>query len=164
MLYVFVEGYDDKRFISKFLNSCDTDIIEYASDKKEKTDNFIKSIKSMPYADYLFFADADGRTISDTKVYIKSIYPNIDMDKIIVVQYEIESWYYAGLSQTNHDKVKFKRYVYDTNSLTKEMFNSKLPKLADRIFYMQQILNCYCVQEARQRNCSINTFLDIIAI
>lgn len=164
MLYVFVEGYDDKRLISKFLNDCNTGIIEYASDKKEKTDNFIKSIKSMPYADYLFFADADGKTIADTKAYIKSIYTYIDIDKIIVVQYEIESWYYAGLNQTNHDRLKFKKYVHDTNSLTKEMFNSKLPKLSDRIFYMQQILNCYCVQEARQRNISINSFFDTIAI
>lgn len=164
MLYVFVEGYDDRRFISKFLNDCDTDIIEYASDKKEKTDNFIKSIKSMPYDDYLFFADADGKTIAATKAYIKSIYTNIDIDKIIVVQYEIESWYYAGLNQVSHDKLKFKKYIHNTDSLTKEMFNSKLPKLSDRIFYMQQILNCYCVQEARQRNCSINSFFDTIAI
>lgn len=164
MLYVFVEGNDDKRFILKFLNNCNVEIIEYASDKKEKTDNFIKSIKSMPYADYLFLADADGKTIADTKAYIKSIYTNIDIDKIFVVQYEIESWYYAGLNQANHNKLRFKSYIHDTNSLTKEMFNSKLPKLSDRIFYMQQILNCYCVQEARQRNCSINSFFDTIEI
>ena len=164
MLYVFVEGYDDKRFISKFLNDCDIEIIEYASDKKEKTDNFIKSIKSMPYADYLFFADADGRTIADTKQYIQSIYTNIDIEKIIVVQYEIESWYYAGLTQANHEKLNFKRYTHDTNSLTKEMFNAKLPKPSDKIFYMQHILNCYCIQDARQRNRSINTFFDTIAI
>lgn len=163
MLYVFVEGIDDKRFCSCFFDKNEiADYIEYASDKKEKTNNFIKSIKSIPCMDYLLFADADGRTIEQTKQYIKSLYRDVDIEKIIVVQYEIESWYYAGLNKTNHDKMKIKRYVYDTNDLTKEMFNAKLPKPSERIYYMQQILNCFCVQEARLRNHSINRFFDVI--
>ena len=41
MLYIFVEGDDDSRFISNFSRAQETIIIEYASDKKEKTTNFI---------------------------------------------------------------------------------------------------------------------------
>ena len=163
MLYIFVEGDDDSRFISNFSRVQETIIIEYASDKKEKTTNFIKSIKSMPYADYLFLADSDGKSIDDTKTYIKSIYANVDTEKIIVVQYEIQSWYYAGLSRVDHDRLKFKKYMDDTNSLTKEAFYSKLPRFSERIYYMQQILKYYNISQARKRNRSINSFFDTIA-
>lgn len=108
-------------------------------------------------------ADSDGKSIDDTKTYIKSIYANVDTEKIIVVQYEIESWYYAGLSRVDHDRLKFKKYLDDTNSLTKEAFYSKLPRFSERIFYMQQILKCYNVSQARKRNHSINSFFDTIA-
>ena len=108
-------------------------------------------------------ADSDGKSIDDTKTYIKSIYANVDTEKIIVVQYEIESWYYAGLSRVDHDRLKFKKYMDDTNSLTKEAFYSKLPRFSERIYYMQQILKYYNISQARKRNRSINSFFDTIA-
>lgn len=161
-LYIFVEGLDDKRFLSNFMKGCNILILEYASEKKEKTESYIKSINSMPHADYLFFADSDGKTVDETKIYIKNVYGSIDTEKIVVVQYEIESWYYAGLSQEDHERLKLKKYEYNTNSLTKEMFNAKLPKLAERVYYMQEILRCYNIREARQRNNTVNLFFERI--
>jgi len=58
-LFICVEGNDDERFfneifIPKFKEKYDTvKIIRYATMKKEKVDNFIKSIKAMG-ADYIY--------------------------------------------------------------------------------------------------------------
>ncbi len=63
-LYLFVEGEDDERFfksiiIPKLQRTYYAIIpIPYAQDKKEKTDHFIKSIKSMK-ADYIYVTDID---------------------------------------------------------------------------------------------------------
>ena len=115
------------------------------------------------YSILLQLQDYLVKVSSYTSLVKESIYANVDTEKIIVVQYEIESWYYAGLSRVDHDRLKFKKYLDDTNSLTKEAFYSKLPRFSERIFYMQQILKCYNVSQARKRNHSINSFFDTIA-
>ena len=53
LLFIFVEGDDDERFFNRILSpklqeKYDTvKIIRYATMKKEKVDNFIRSIKAM---------------------------------------------------------------------------------------------------------------------
>ena len=53
LLFIWVEGDDDERFFNrilspKFQEKYDTvKIIQYAKMKKEKVDNFIRSIKAM---------------------------------------------------------------------------------------------------------------------
>ena len=64
-LFIWVEGNDDERFfnkifIPKFKEKYDTvNIIKYAKLKKERIDNFIKSIKAMG-ADYIYLTDINN--------------------------------------------------------------------------------------------------------
>ena len=74
------------------------EIIPYASIKRTKVDNFLKSIRLMKN-DYIFVADIDAeQSVRDKKQVLYSHFSHIDGGSIIVVIKEIESWYYAGLS------------------------------------------------------------------
>ena len=127
MFFVFVEGVDDERFFKSYFSNryADLVIIQYANLQKDKIIKFIKSIQSTPDSDYIFLGDEDGETIEGKTEKIMQCYSSLEREKIYIVQFEIESWYYAGLSPENHKKLKLKKYEFHTNSLTKEKFNSK---------------------------------------
>jgi len=64
-LYIWVEGEDDERFFKKIMEpklQKKYDFVEtrcYAAMKKEKIDNFLKSIKAMG-ADYIYVTDINN--------------------------------------------------------------------------------------------------------
>ena len=155
-----MEGPDDKRFFTKIYGDyfgCFNPIL-YAGWPPAKINNFIYSITCMPDSDYIFFGDADGKTIEEKKNILISRYPNLDSRKVFIVQYEIESWYYAGVSTTVCQKLKMKQDIYNTDNLTKEDFNAKLPQKVDRKFIMSQILELYELNLAISRNTSLSRF------
>ena len=160
MLYVFVEGPDDERFLTKIYKKClgNYKFIKYAVLSPEKIKKFIQSINCMPDSDYVFFADADGKTIDEKRDILINRYSNLDKNKVFIVQYEIESWYYAGASEEVCQKLKLKHYISDTNGLTKEHFNAKLPQKTDRKFIMNKILEMYELELAISRNTSLSHF------
>ena len=51
-----------------------------------------------------------------------------------------------------------KRYMYCTDQLTKEKFNSNLPKKIDRKYAMSLILSSYELEIAVNRNASLSIF------
>lgn len=160
MLHVFIEGADDERFFTKIYGKCFGDFkpIQYTGWTPTKINNFIRSISCMPDSDYLFFGDADGKTVEEKKALLTQRYSFLDDNKVFIVQYEIESWYYAGASAGICQKLKLKQYVHNTDSLTKEDFNAKLPKKTDRKFIMSQLLDLYEMELAVSRNRSLSCF------
>jgi hypothetical protein len=74
------------------------------------------------------------------------------------VQYEIESWYYAGVSEDACKKMKLKHFQNNTDDLTKEDFNNKIRRLSDRKSIMLQMLNEYSLGLAVTRNTSLSVF------
>ena len=170
MLYVFVEGPDDTRYFDKIYAGYFRERfgyykppIEYAHWKKTKIDNFLKTIPSIPGADYLFFGDADGKSIEEKKQELTGIYKNLSPEKIFIVRYEIESWYYAGIDENQCLKLKLKHYEYMTDFLTKENFDNKLPARPDRVVIMRKILDSYSIELALPRNQSLSVFHAAIA-
>ena len=160
MLHIFVEGPDDERFFNNIYGSYwdEFKFIKYAGWPSAKINNFIRSICCMENCDYLFLGDADGKTIEDKTSILINRYPNLEKDKVFIVQYEIESWYYAGVSALVCQKLNLKQYVHNTDNLTKEHFNSKIPKKADRKYIMAEILKFYELQLAIGRNTSLAIF------
>lgn len=160
MLIVFVEGPDDEAYFTKIFapswGLCK--IIQYAGMKKDKINNYIKSISCMPGSDYLFFGDSDGVAINEKRQALLSNFPNLDADKVFIVQFEIESWYYAGVDEQTCRKLKMKHFVFPTDNLTKEQFNAKLARPSDRKYVMACILNQYMLDLAVTRNSSLNEF------
>lgn len=55
-------------------------------------------------------------------------------------------------------KIEMKQYVHNTDGLTKEDFNAKLPQKTDRKFIMSQILELYELDLATLRNTSLSHF------
>ena len=161
MLIVFVEGPDDEAYFSKVFAPSwgQYKIIQYAGMKKDKINNYIKSISCMPDSDYLFFGDSDGVAISEKCQALLSSFPNLVADKVFIVQYEIESWYYAGIDEQAARKLKMKHFVFSTDSLTKEQFNAKLARPSDRKYVMACILNQYMLNLAVTRNNSLSLFV-----
>ena len=155
MIYIFVEGDDDKNFFEKIILPIYPDylqIIEYSQRRAKDIQGYIHSINSMPDADYLFFGDEDGIGIENKKNALLNKYSFLDRKKLFIVQYEIESWYYAGVCLTDCKALKLTKYQEETNSLTKEQFYSKLPSRINRKEIMLQMLDCYSKELAEGRN------------
>jgi len=165
-LFIWVEGNDDERFfnkifIPKFKEKYDTvNIIKYAKLKKERIDNFIKSIKAMG-ADYIYLMDINNSTcVTSKKEEIEKKHPNIDKEKIIVVVKEIESWYLAGLDNMVCNQLKIKNFA-NTDNITKEKFNALIPrKFTSRIDFMSETLKNFSIEIAKHKNNSFKYFVE----
>ena len=165
-LFLWVEGNDDERFferaiIPKIKEKYNTvQIIKYATMKREKTDNFIKSIEAMG-ADYIYFADINNsHSIMDKKEKIQLMHKYIDPNKIIIVIKEIESWYLAGLNNKACNQLKIDN-IETTDNITKEKFNTLIPKkFTSRIDFMLEILKIFSIKEAKLKNKSFKYFIE----
>ena len=164
-LYLWVEGDDDERFfkkviIPKFQEKYDNiKIIKYATMRKEKKDNFIKSIRAIN-ADYIYFADInDSPCITAKKDIINKQHNLIDINNVLIVIKEIESWYLAGLNNDSCRQLKIK-FRNNTDNVTKETFNNLIPmKYTSRIDFMVEILKRFSITEAIRKNKSFNYFI-----
>ena len=131
-LYIWVEGPDDERFFNKiikpiFLKKYDViETITYAHLKKEKIQNFLKSIISMD-ADYIYVADINNSPcVMSKKAKMQMKVQNLDDARINIVIKEIESWYLAGLGDKESESFKISTFK-TTDSIIKEQFNSIIP-------------------------------------
>jgi hypothetical protein len=165
-LFILVEGEDDVRFFGRIIKPLlihrydALEIIPYASIKRSKVDNFLKSIRLMNN-DYIFFADIDTeQSVRDKKQILYSHFSHIDGGSIIVVIKEIESWYYAGLSHESALVLDVPDLPF-TDELTKEDFNRLIPKKYDsRIDFMFEILKYFSIDSAGKKNHSFRFFAE----
>ena len=165
-LCVFLEGNDDERFfesIVKPILSPQYDLIQiwqYAQKPRRRTKNFLRAIKAMN-SDYFFFVDINNLPcVTSKKENIGEEYGEIiDLNKIIVVVREIESWYLAGVNYKNSRGLRI-RNLRNTCNITKEQFNSLIPKQFDsRIDFMIEILKRFSIQTAKKKNKSFGYFM-----
>jgi len=165
-LFILVEGEDDVRFFGRiikplFITLYDSvEIIPYASIRRTKVDNFLKSIRLMKN-DYIFVADIDAEpSVRDKKQVLYSHFSHIDGGSIIVVIKEIESWYYAGLSRESAQTLNVPDLPF-TDDLTKEDFNRLIPRKYDsRIDFMFEILKYFSIDSAGEKNHSFRFFVE----
>jgi len=165
-LFILVEGEDDVRFFGRvvkplFVTRYDSvEILPYASIKRQKVNNFLKSIAQMKN-DYIFVADIDTeRSVRDKKQLLYYWFSNINGGNIVIVIREIESWYYAGLPDTALQKFGIPPLA-STDELTKEGFNELIPPSFDsRIDFMFEILKSFSVDTATRQNRSFRFFVE----
>lgn len=168
-LYVFVEGVDDERFCDKIFfpifnkkyNA--VKVIQYAGKTSKKIGNFLKSIDSMR-DDYFFVTDINDKPcVTAKKQKVRETWKVTNEDKIIVIIKEIESWYLAGLDEKALSKLKIScsHLLRDTDSLSKEKFDTLIPRKFDsRIDFMLELLKNFSIQTAKQKNRSFNYFFE----
>jgi hypothetical protein len=165
-LFILVEGEDDVRFFGRVIKPLlvphydDIEIIPYASIKRLKVNNFLKSMTQMRN-EYVLVADIDTeRSVRDKKQLLYHWYPDINGGNIIVVIREIESWYYAGLPDSSLQRFGLP-VLATTDELTKEDFNALIPKSFDsRIDFMFEILKTFSPTIAVRRNRSFQFFFE----
>jgi len=165
-LFIWVEGEDDERFFKNVLKPKlqtkydSVEIRKYATLKKEKIDNFIKSIEAMG-ASYIFVTDINNYPcVTAKKEEIQRKFKNIDNDKIIVVIKEIESWYLAGLDDKACKKFRIRNFS-ETDNIEKDQFNAFIPKkFNSRIDFMLEILKNYSIEDAKQKNRSFKYYFE----
>lgn len=144
------------RFITYLLRNKEIKIVEYAHMTQQKIKNYIRSIKRIPQADYIFLADADGASVDQKRNKVKTHYPECDIEKIYIVQREIESWYLAGVNSDIYPLIKEK--ITNTDDVSKEKFLSMIPKNYTKILFMSEILQRYNLSLACSRNTSLAYF------
>lgn len=164
-LYILVEGDDDKRFFETIVKPMlgekydSVALWKYAQEKNRKVTSFLSSVRRMA-ANYIYVSDIDrARCITARKEGTQDKFENIDRDRIIVVISEIESWYLAGLDDRCCRKFGISPCA-TTDNITKEQFNRLIPKKFDsRIDFMLEILKCFSIEMAKQKNASFRYFL-----
>lgn len=169
-LHLFVEGGDDKIFfdniiVPKVLGYQTIETVEYAKKSLQQIDDYMHNIIARN-GEYWYFTDLNSALcITAKKDRVKQSIKNIDPDKIIIVKPEIESWYYAGLSEAYFQQLGVTNYhkFKNTDYLTKEKFNQSIPKKYQdsRINFMQKILEYYQIDivTENQTNKSLAYFL-----
>ena len=165
-LFILVEGEDDVRFFGRIIKPLfasryeSIEIIAYASIKRVKVNNFLKSVREMNN-DYLFVADIDSeRSVRDKKQILYFHFNDISGHRIVIVIKEIESWYYAGLSATAALDLGVTA-LSCTDDLFKEDFNQLMPRTFDsRIDFMFEILKSFSLETAVLKNRSFKFFVE----
>jgi hypothetical protein len=164
-IFILVEGEDDVRFFGRIIKPLfasrydSVEIFPYASIKREKVNNFLKSVRIMKN-DYIFVADIDReRSVKNKKQILYYHFSNIERGSIVVVIKEIESWYYAGLTNESARSLDVPVLAV-TDDLTKEDFNNLIPRKFDsRIDFMFEILKYFSADAARLKNHSFGYFI-----
>lgn len=165
-LFIFVEGEDDARFFGKTIKprmQKKYDLVQIinhcARSKREKINNFIRSIKAMNAA-YIYIRDINNAPcVTAKKQEIQSKLRNIDVNRIIVVIKEIESWYLAGLSEEKSRRLGIHIFKKTTDHISKEDFNGLIPKKFDsRIDFMVEVLKFFSIKTAKEKNKSFEYF------
>ena len=141
ILFIFVEGVDDKRFVEKIIspfiqekgNYSLIKPIEYAVKSSQELRKFIQTIAHQSNQNYVLLCDLDSN--GDKNATVKSRVEKViekygqvlDKDKIVVVKEEIESWYYAGITAEKLEELGLP-FLTNTETLTKEEFERIIPK------------------------------------
>jgi len=168
-LYVLLEGNDDKRFFEAIIKPrliTKYDLIkvwQYAQKPSRRTKNLLKAINAMN-SDYLYLRDINNHPCVTAGIEsVKRKYKNrIDVNYVLIVVKEIESWYLAGLNDKSCEELGLPAFDY-TDNIDKEQFNKLIPKkYISRIDFMIEILKRFSVKTARQKNKSFGYFISRI--
>lgn len=156
-LYVFVEGSDDERFFRYYFSKKNVKIIQYANMSHKDFANLVRTISYTSNVDYIILTDADGASIDEKKGKFTEKRPTCDCSKVFISQYEIESWYIAGFNSIDCAKYKIK-YIDCTDSVSKEKFETIIPKGFTPVSFKIEILKCFDLESAKKRNTSFRLF------
>ena len=162
-LWLLVEGADDSRFCTEVLRPIfqerydHIEIWEYSQQKLSRLSELLQTIGAMN-DDYLLIRDMDDRPcVTATKEAIASRISGLSWDRVVVVPREIEAWYLAGLDAAACDELGIDR-VLEVDTITKEQFDQLVGGRRQHQPAMDEILQYYDVEVARQRSPSFRYF------
>jgi len=165
-LFILVEGNDDERFFARVIIPLITHryrsvkLIKYACLKSNRVCRFVRSIHRSG-DEILVVTDIDQAPgVAAKKRILMERFCVVHSSEIMVIIQEIESWYLAGLEESDASILGV-HLPPSTDNVTKEMFNSTIPpQYVSRIAYMLEILSRFSIPAACQKNRSFHHFMD----
>lgn len=169
-LFVFVEGFYDKKFFDDILSikfqeklSVTLFSVPYQIKKNVGVNNNIKHLNSLKIP-YIFISDLDSHSypcITSRKEKRKSEYSALDLDKIIIVNEEIESWFISGVDSNLSQFFEFD-IPDNTEDLTKEDIDKMIEDshFISKKEFLFEISRHYDFDLAIKRNNSLKYFLE----
>ncbi len=168
-LYVFYEGDDDERFLRRIIKP----IIEKRGFELVPINQYArkriviaKFITSIGDEEYLFIKDIDTYPcVTRRKESVQNdMSYHIDINRIIIVQKEIESWYLAGTSKKclrtlGVQPKQIKGILKSTDTIDCNRFNNYFPVKIPRSVIMDELLVDFSLKNAKLRNKSFNYLL-----
>lgn len=165
VLYLFVEGPDDRRFVERILGAYVTrdhervHYIEYA----EMADRDLKAtirVAIKPHHRCIFTHDNDGCPSIEQRISaILRDHPDLQPCHVAIVRQVIESWYLAGLPDEDAKHLHVERLA-NTNDVNEEAYRHATERISRRsaLELKVEILNRYSIPQARERNHSFDQF------
>jgi hypothetical protein len=166
-LYIFVEGNDDERFFTHIREEISNYtgiipslifIIPFQQKKNSLVNRYIKGAKNNNHH-YFFITDKDSdrfNCYTHRKQKRSKEYKELESSKIIVVNEEIESWYFSGLKNVSMLKNTENLSYY----CSKEDFNRSLHSENDKIHYLLEIMEYFDFNLAIKNNDSFKYFVE----
>lgn len=166
-IYAFLEGPDDERFFDRVVaplfaaRGYETRVWKYACEKKLRTMNLVRAVRKAGYP-YVFVRDIDRTPYARVRVQetLRSFGHAMEAEMVVVVIAEIESWYLAGVGEEEEAALGLSAVPHRTDRVTKEAFNTLIPRGVSRIEFMQEVLDGFDVGLAKRRNRSFRYFMD----
>ncbi len=140
----------------------DFKIIQYAQINVSKVSYYIKQCAQAGY-NFIFLHDMDDAKDKDNrKKEVQTNYGIEQLESIIIVITEIESWYLAGIDFKRF-KIK-KNKIINTETVTKEDFyniidKTTLKKKYPNVTKLTEILASFNMEQGKQENSSFNDFI-----
>ena len=183
MILILVEGADDERFFNyvvkpKLAQTYDYIQIEQYSEATKGDvnsilyDYFAMNATVEVQADAILVADLNASPcVTDRKERIRRRYRSLSGDtgtplgphlstRILIVCKEIESWYLAGLSDIEFNRMGIATDLHHTDHFTKEQFLGLMPhRYSSRAEFMLEILRVFDHETARSKNSSFRYFM-----
>lgn len=169
-LVLFVEGDDDLRFLERVIKPLLTERYELVRIQRtsqlvpKEICKILLTLKASGW-DYLFISDKDEHPCKTKKRQnVVGKWTAVQIDKVVIVDSEIESWYVAGADSMVALEIGF-TLPRKTESFTKENLsrctNKRYPTATD---IKLKLLENYSVLTAKERSASFAYLLSKLAI
>ncbi|MDR0911048.1 MAG: hypothetical protein LBM96_00420 [Methanobrevibacter sp.] len=166
-LYLLVEGEYDLKFFNSIYSDLvnltgiyNIHIIRYQSKlKKKKLVNGIINSSKRNNSHYFLIGDLDSHSfpcITHRKEDLKNYYVDADLNKIIIVKEEIESWYFSGLTT----KLSFFNSENLSYDCSKEEFESSIVDNNSKMDCITEIMENFDINLAIKNNESFKYFIN----
>ena len=136
------------------------EVVQYAQKPPTWRGSYIRSIRSMQDASYIYVADQNASTacVTAKKTEVRDEVSDVEDDRLMVVVLEIEGWYLAGLDGEHSARLEIAEYA-NTDKITKERFDGLQPtRFESKLDFVLEVLDCFSVETARAKNASFDYF------
>jgi hypothetical protein len=164
-IFILIEGADDEIFFSRIIKPCleqqynYVGLWQYACEPYHRVTSFLKNIQAMRF-NHLCIADLNNAPCTTfRKSTIGRKFPGLDLNHLVIVTKEIESWYLAGLDAKTCKKLRIS-VPQSTDSIDKEQFERLIPKrFHSRIDFLLEITKYFSINTAKQKSTSFLYFV-----